>query len=226
MMLLPFEDRLWMRVVGIPVQNTPANRITILRGWLAFYGCWLLYAAYALTKNPTLLCIAFAILVFCGILDALDGFVAKYFGCISEAGRYLDPTADAQAISAGIGLIAIECGGNPRIMVPALGIVALGLIIFYRRVHDKEMRTTEFARWTVFAIYMGGIALFVSIGAKQFLPDGDLSRRTVVIGAVFGHGLLWMGFLGMILSALWYYRRLPSELHLAWLRWRFWHAVG
>jgi cardiolipin synthase len=42
--------------------------------------------------------IAFAIFVIAGVSDAVDGFLAKRFGMVTELGTYLDPLADKAMI--------------------------------------------------------------------------------------------------------------------------------
>jgi cardiolipin synthase len=63
-----------------------ANLVTLLRLLLAPVVIWLL-----LDGRPGA---AFALFVFAGITDAVDGMIAKRFGQETELGAYLDPVAD------------------------------------------------------------------------------------------------------------------------------------
>lgn len=63
-----------------------ANLVTLLRLLLAPVVIWLL-----LEGQPGA---AFALFLFAGITDAIDGMIAKRFGQETELGAYLDPVAD------------------------------------------------------------------------------------------------------------------------------------
>lgn len=63
-----------------------ANLVTLLRLLLAPVVIWLLLDGQAGA--------AFALFLFAGITDAIDGMIAKRFDQVTELGAYLDPIAD------------------------------------------------------------------------------------------------------------------------------------
>ncbi|MEQ1890525.1 MAG: CDP-alcohol phosphatidyltransferase family protein [Alphaproteobacteria bacterium] len=63
-----------------------ANLVTLLRLLLAPVVIWLLLEGQSGA--------AFALFLFAGITDAIDGMIAKRFGQVTELGAYLDPVAD------------------------------------------------------------------------------------------------------------------------------------
>ena len=63
-----------------------ANLVSLLRLLLAPVVIWLLLES---RPGP-----AFALFLFAGITDAIDGMIAKRFGQETELGAYLDPVAD------------------------------------------------------------------------------------------------------------------------------------
>ncbi len=63
-----------------------ANLVTLLRLLLAPVVIWLLLEGQA--------SVAFALFLFAGITDAIDGMIAKRFNQETELGAYLDPVAD------------------------------------------------------------------------------------------------------------------------------------
>ena len=73
-----------MSVMG-PSVNI-ANLVTLLRLLLAPVVIWLLLEGQSGA--------AFALFLFAGITDAIDGMIAKRFGQVTELGAYLDPVAD------------------------------------------------------------------------------------------------------------------------------------
>ncbi len=74
---------------------------------------------------------AFAIFVFAGVSDAVDGFIAKRFDMRSELGAYLDPVAD-KALIVSIYVTLAIIGGIPvwlTILVVSRDIMIVSAII-------------------------------------------------------------------------------------------------
>lgn len=68
--------------------------------------------------------IATLIILVCGLLDKLDGLVAKVFNCRSAFGELFDAIADACCYGFGLLLVAAH-GWAP--WIPVIGIIVLGL---------------------------------------------------------------------------------------------------
>ncbi len=68
--------------------------------------------------------IATLIILVCGLLDKLDGLVAKVFNCRSAFGELFDAIADATCYGFGLLLVAAH-GWAP--WIPVIGIIVLGL---------------------------------------------------------------------------------------------------
>lgn len=69
--------------------------------------------------------LATLVMFICGILDKLDGFVAKVFDCRSNFGEVFDAIADGVCYGLGIAVL-VAYGWAPP--VPALAVLALGAI--------------------------------------------------------------------------------------------------
>lgn len=94
----------------------PANAVTASR----FFTLPPLY--WAVTHNERQLATLFIIV--CGLLDKLDGLVAKLFDCRSAFGELFDAITDA--ICYGFGLVLVAAHGWAP-WIPVIGIIVLGL---------------------------------------------------------------------------------------------------
>ena len=79
-----------------PPLVTPADRVTLVRAVLVACCAAMAAAAVIGGRTPGVLFIAVGSLAF--VLDAVDGAVARYFGCASPAGAKLDVQTDAALV--------------------------------------------------------------------------------------------------------------------------------
>jgi cardiolipin synthase (CMP-forming) len=99
----------------------------------------------------------------CGLLDLLDGWVAKIFDCRSGFGELFDAVADA--VCYGFFMIVLAAYGRVP-WVPVAGILAMGLVnmvfrgIYVRRVgRTTNYRSFAMERIVAFAAYLSGIGI-------------------------------------------------------------------
>lgn len=80
-----------MKLINVKWEWTIPNVLSLVRIALlpVFAGMYLASAAY-----PSLLLWSFVVLVISGLTDLFDGWIARRFNQISEAGKLLDPLAD------------------------------------------------------------------------------------------------------------------------------------
>src|SRR3989338_4276048 len=201
-----YEYWLWRGLGGPPIFHTPANAITMWRAKAILYLAPVLYGVYEATHASFFAIALITLIVVCGALDGVDGWVAKRRNCITNAGRYLDPAADAINVIYGFRVLAGEYNFDRWLMVPLVGIVAFGVIIFFCiRLQDEKIRTHMLARFTILAMYVGGVVLFVGIAARLY-EEGTVYWWATLLG----YGLLWIAFAMMIASAV-QYRRLQRQ---------------
>src|SRR3989338_4519911 len=176
------------------------------RGKAILYLAPVLYGVYEATHASFFAVALITLIVVCGALDGVDGWVAKRRNCITNAGRYLDPAADAINVIYGFRELAGEYNFDRWLMVPLVGIVAFGVIIFFCiRLQDEKIRTHMLAMFTILAMYVGGVVLFVGIAAK--LCDSSVVYE---YARLTGYGLFWLAF-GMMTASLVKYRRLQRQ---------------
>lgn len=86
---------------------TAANKITILRILLIpFFVVETIY--YVRTGNEIHRLLAILSFAVTAILDAVDGYIARHYGQISELGKILDPLADKLLLVSGIVLLSFN----------------------------------------------------------------------------------------------------------------------
>ncbi len=103
---------------------------------------------------------AVATVFVCGILDKLDGLVAKIFDCKSEFGAVLDALADGFCY--GFFIITLAAYGWVP-WIPVVLITVLGVInVYFRTVYARRIgRKTNYKSWAMervvaWAAYLGG----------------------------------------------------------------------
>ena len=80
-----------MKVINVKWEWTVPNVLSLIRiGLLPVFALLYLYSA----DIPALLGWACVVLLFSGLTDLLDGWIARRFNQISDAGKLLDPLAD------------------------------------------------------------------------------------------------------------------------------------
>ncbi len=123
----------------------------------------------------------------CGLLDKLDGLVAKVFDCKSEFGGILDAVMDG--ICYGFFLsVLVAYGWVPAI--PAIGVIVLGAVntvarAAYTRRLGRATNYKSFAmeRVVAFAAYLAGF------GTLQYEVDYFFWTALAVMGVVVIHDL-------------------------------------
>lgn len=204
---------LWYLVDGPQIDETVANKITIARAKAAFYFCSPLYAIHVMTGVWLFAFASVFIAIACGIADAVDGWAARTYGCPSESGECLDPAADGiLVVWGGFVPIILEHHFAWEFLVPIVGIVGLGCVIFRRRIKTGA-KTHLWAKVTMFTIYVAGVACFVAILAK--LGGAHLLQFTA---DAIGLSLFLAAFLAIIVSTLGYYNVHQRALGLVFRR--------
>ena len=205
----PFKCEYWMwrKLGGPPIYHTPANAVTVWRAKAILYAAPVLYGVYEATHARLFIVALITLIVLCGALDGVDGWVAKKYGCVTVAGRYLDPAADSINVIYGFRILVGEYEFDRILMTPLVGIVGLGIVIFYMRLRDEKMRTHMLARLTILAMYVGGVVLFIGIAAR--LCDSSVVYE---YARQLGYGFFWLALVMMIASLV-KYRRLQRQKH-------------
>jgi cardiolipin synthase len=173
---------------GIPLLRTPDGRridyigvpngLTALRAW----SCYPLLLCATLTLPGEVgLILWCAIGGSAGLLDMVDGYIARRVGPLTELGRALDPAGDAVFFSmAAVGNIALGIvpgwlGG--LLLVRYLGPLLATPIVFATR-RRPELVYTEWGRRNTLAT---GIVLFVCMWVRIF--SGPVGLVALVVGA-------------------------------------------
>src|SRR3989344_3539090 len=201
-----YEYWLWRNLGGPPISHTPANAITVWRAKAILYAGPILYGTYEATHAPFFIVALITLIVVCGDREGVGGWVDKRRKCMTDAGRYLDPAADAINVIYGFRVLAGEYNFDRWLTVPLVGIVAFGVIIFFCiRLQDEKIRTHRVASFAILAMYVGGVLLFVGIAAK--LCDSSVVYE---YARLTGYGLFWLAF-GMMTASLVKFRRLQRQ---------------
>ena len=127
-------------------------------------------ASRFLTLPPFVWCLAHgyyqlgaACIVVCGLLDLLDGAVARLFDCITPFGSMFDAIADA--LCYGFFMVTLVAYGwvpwPPVAIIVALGFLNSGLRAVYARRAGRTVNYRSFAmeRCVAFAAYLGGFGV-------------------------------------------------------------------
>jgi phosphatidylglycerophosphate synthase len=130
----------------------PANAVTASRLLALPPFLWAVASGY----NDVAMLTALA----CGLLDKLDGLVAKVFDCKSEFGAILDAIMDGVCYGFFL-IVLIAYGWVPAI--PAVGVIALGVIngaaraLYSRRLgRATNYKSYAMERVVAFAAYLSG----------------------------------------------------------------------
>lgn len=208
-----WELRLWLFCNGGRwVDDTVANSVTIFRTKLSLYVGLTAYLMYAAMREPRLLVIAIAIVITSGLLDLVDGSLAKRYGR-SESGKRLDPAGDFINALVAFVIILGEHRFEFWLAVPAVGVTVLGGFIFALRV-ASGVETHLLARATIGTMYAGAVALFIAIAAThELLPEAN-NFWCLVTGTLMGKGLFVLGLALMLVSTLVYASRALPKIHL------------
>lgn len=106
---------------------------------------------------------AAASIIVCGLLDLLDGAVARIFDCITPFGAVFDAIADGFCY--GFFLLALTFYGwvpwPPVVVIILLGVVNVGLRARYARRAGQTINYRSFAmeRCVAYAAYLGGFGV-------------------------------------------------------------------
>ena len=139
---------------------------------------------------------AFWVFVIAGVSDALDGFIAKRFGCVTKLGTYLDPIADkALLVSA---YVTLGQAGHINTWLVILVVfrdvlIIGGLLLFHTLDRPIEMRPFLISKLnTLMQILLIGV-LLGKLGAG--VPDfGTLPLLAYLVGlTTVLSGLAYLG---------------------------------
>jgi len=106
---------------------------------------------------------AVAAIIVCGLLDLLDGAVARLFDCITPFGSVFDAIADATCY--GFFMIVLVAYGwvpwLPVSLILAMGVANIGLRAVYARRAGRTINYRSFAmeRCVAYAAYLGGFGV-------------------------------------------------------------------
>jgi CDP-diacylglycerol--glycerol-3-phosphate 3-phosphatidyltransferase len=175
-----------------------ANRLSILRILLTpFITGFLIYSH---TKEAVLLRYGASFLFFgCALTDAVDGFVARRFGQVTELGRFLDPLADKLLIST-VFIVLTLIGEIPLwVTVIVVGrdlMVAMGCVALYFFIGKEKVASIR-------PSFLGKMATFLQMLTLFFLlldPQGNWYHHisclmyTMVVVTVFSAiDYMWEG---------------------------------
>lgn len=135
----------------------PANAVTASRFFTLPFFVWAVHHGYH--QWATLFMLA------CGLLDKLDGLVARIFDCRSIFGELFDAITDA--ICYGFGLIIVAAyGWAPAI--PVIGVITLGIVnTVMRAIYVKRAgRATNYKSYAMerLVAYTGYLIGFATAG--------------------------------------------------------------
>lgn len=139
-----------------------------------------IYAVVYLTaKTQPAFCIAALILVFSGVTDVLDGYIARKYHKITELGKFLDPLADKLTQITAAVCLAVRY--TPfvflciLILLKELCMLVGGMILLKR---NKSMASAQwFGKLATLVIYV----VIVAITAMEHVSDALAIGAVVVI---------------------------------------------
>ena len=141
--------------------------------------------ALLLIDGPAARWAALALYAAACLSDALDGWLARRLGAVSELGRMLDPIADKVLIG---GLIVALCAAGDAPVVPAVAIVFREFLVSGLREslasRAMALDVTALAKAKT-ALQMAALG-FLLPGAHGPAPGGAVSTLEI------GQGLLWL----------------------------------
>ena len=110
---------------------------------------------------------ALALFIFAGITDALDGFLARFFGQVSVFGSYIDPIADKLLLITAFVMLSIP-STFPGVQIP----IAITVLVIARDI----------------LIMVLALVLYLSLGISKF-PPTLLSKINTVL-QIIGVGMV------------------------------------
>jgi phosphatidylglycerophosphate synthase len=121
----------------------------------------------------------------CGLLDKLDGLVAKVFDCKSEFGGILDAVMDA--ICYGFFLVVLVVHGWVP-AIPALGVLGLGAVnTVARALYSKRLgRATNYKSYAMERL-VAFVAYLAGFGTLQYEVDYFFWTALVAMAVVVVH---------------------------------------
>ncbi len=173
--------------------NIP-NLLTLLRIFLVPVFLW----RYLTAQNPWQYGTAAVILLFSGLTDLLDGFIARRTGSITQWGQVFDPFADKLTQMAVMAALWVKYPGfwpvYSLLMVKELLMIAGGLRLY------KKFERVESARW------FGKLATVVFyVAMVKIIATVDIQRPLLLwllagvgITMVFSWGMYLAGYIKIV----------------------------
>jgi len=163
----------------------PGNLLTLLRLLLAAPITWLVAHPEAGLDGWLAVLIAVA-----GVSDALDGYVSRRLGQVTDLGMLLDPLADKVVMASGI-LAAVAARGFPALVILLLAyrdllILGLGLIVTRRQ--GRITKANVWGKLNTNAVALLCLAYVID-------PDHALVKA-----------LVWVCLVTIVVSGVSYYR--------------------
>jgi phosphatidylglycerophosphate synthase len=168
-----------------PPLITPADRVTLVRAVLVACCAAMAAAAILGDRTPGVLFIAVGSLAF--VLDAVDGAVARYFGCASPAGAKLDVQTDAALVL----VLSCAAAGSHGPWVIAIGLMwylftAAGWL---RPALRGKLRASS-ARKVIGAYQPFAFLLALTPGMPEEIGFAALALAFVALTASFGRDIV------------------------------------
>lgn len=190
-----------MNLINVKWQWTVPNVLSLVR--IALLPVFVVLYLNS-TAHPTLLWWAFAVLVFSGLTDLFDGWIARRFNQISEAGKLLDPLADKLTQLAVV--ICLSTQFEELVWLMALCLLkevaqVIGGLLLLRR--GDEVRGSQ---------WFGKICTFVFYAAMAAIVLFDNMPSAVRIGLVVLVGILMLvTFFGYLSTYIGARKALPDK---------------
>ncbi len=159
------------------------------------------FATLYLQSNdrPELLGWSIGVLVLSGITDLLDGFIARKFNQISDAGKVLDPIADKLTQITVVLCLAIE---NPR-LVPlfllcflkeVLQSIGAALLLFHKKADVQASQLCGKLSTTVFYLTMALFVAFPLEGKEPLIFGVNMPLWLFILLVVIVAGFMIFAF--------------------------------
>lgn len=142
---------------------------------------------------------AFAVFVFAGITDLVDGYLAKRYHMTTRLGRYLDPAADKALMFACFIVLAYQGVVSPLLTGLVIGRdVLMILAIIVAKLAHAPLTVTPIRigkLTTVVQVVFIGLLLFAlafDIDLSTWRRWTELSVGLVTVGSAWTYGALWL----------------------------------
>ncbi|MBE0578463.1 CDP-alcohol phosphatidyltransferase family protein [Devosia sp.] len=149
--------------------------------------------------------IAFIVFVLAGVTDAVDGFIAKRFGAVTELGKFLDPLAD-KALLVSVYVALASVGGMPRWLVILVVfrdvLIVGGSLLIHTMRQTVVMNPLKISKLnTLLQIVLAAVALLRD--GYGVMPDGiDTILAVVVAVTTFLSGAAYVWVWGRSIPGL------------------------